>query len=157
MVLVMVAMLSTASYAWFTMTSSPTVTGLNMTATATSGLEISLDNSADSYKDAVIVVEDDTTSKTLKPVTPLAVENPQKYTETGATEYIKFQEALYSGNVVTGLNEVPAANIADCVAKYRVYLKASDTTVAGTFGIGIICGDHNQTADKNDIARRQIC
>lgn len=145
MMCVMVAMMSTASYAWFTMTDSPTVTGMNMTATATSGLKISLDDST--YEDAVKVVEDDTTAKTLKPVTPLTPANVSMYTETEVNDYIKFQEAVYSGKTATGLADVPGTKIKTYVAKYTVYLKATDTSATGKFGIGIICGDKNQTGD----------
>ena len=41
MMCVMVAMMSTASYAWFTLTDSPTVTGMQMKATASGGLQVS--------------------------------------------------------------------------------------------------------------------
>lgn len=147
MVCVMVAMLSTASYAWFTMTSSPTVTGMQMTASATSGLQISLDNSQGSYKDAVIVVEDDTDAKVLKPVTLVAKENVEKYADVGATEYIKFNEAVYSGENVTDLTEVPGTNITKCVAKYTIYLKGTDDQATGQYGIGIICGARDNNGD----------
>jgi len=147
MMCVMVAMMSTASYAWFTMTSSPTVTGMQMTAAATSGLQISLDNTADSYKDAVIVVEDDSDAKVLKPVTLVAKESVTKYSEVGATEYIKFKEAVYSGKDVTGLTEVPGADITGCVAKYTIYLKGTDPNATGQYGIGIICGARDNNGD----------
>jgi len=41
MVCVAVAMLSTATYAWFTMTNQPSVTGMNMTASSVGGLSVS--------------------------------------------------------------------------------------------------------------------
>lgn len=146
MMCVMVAMMSTASYAWFTMTSSPTVTGMQMTAAATSGLQISLTNADGSYADAVIVTDDDSDKKVLKPVTLVAKASPAKYT-SGGTDYIKFNEAVYSGDKVTGLSEVPGNNIEKCVARYRVFLKSTDTNTAGTYGIGIICGKKDDNGD----------
>ena len=45
MTLLMVAMMSTATYAWFSLTSNPVVNGLQMTAASSEGLKISKDNS----------------------------------------------------------------------------------------------------------------
>lgn len=129
MMCVMVAMMSTASYAWFTLTDAPTVTGMQMTAASTGGLKISWkSDDMNSFKNAIDYKDhpsdqDVSTPKTLVPVHPTAAG--------------KFAEGKYDGNTVTGLK----ANLSDLtnyVAHYTVYLKSES---AETETIGIICGD----------------
>ena len=130
MMCVMVAMMSTASYAWFTMTSSPTVTGMEMTAASTGGLQIS--NTQNSgYADAIVTNDPD--AKVLKPVTPLT-------TSPGT-----FQAPVYSGNEVVAVTSLES--ITDYVAKYTYYLKSNADESPKTLNIGIVCGNVDQAGD----------
>ena len=130
MMCVMVAMMSTASYAWFTMTSSPTVTNMTMTAASTGGLQIS--NSENTgFADAIVA--QDTATKILKPVTPDTA-NPGT-----------FQAPVYSGNEVVRVS--PLENITNYVAKYTYYLHSTAAESATELNIGIVCGDVNQVGD----------
>lgn len=129
MVCVMVAMMSTASYAWFTMTSSPTVTNMQMTATSSAGLKISTEESG-RYYDAVEIESDDTTPLKLKPVSP----------QNGG-----FAEAVYQGNEVIGLKTSNVSDLTDYVAVYECYLKAEGEPVQ----VGIICGNATTQSGKN--------
>ena len=140
MMCVMIAMMSTASYAWFTMTSSPTVAGLQMTA-ATSGGALKVSNVDENGDEdatgfqAAITIKDSTVTKTLKPVTP----------NTTAGE---FQSPVYTGNEVTSLSPVPAGDLEEkYVAKYTYLLKSDDTEDGSYVDIGIIVGDATANAD----------
>lgn len=128
---VMVAMLSTATYAWFTLTDSPTVTSLQMTAATKGGLKIS--KTVGGPWESAIDLSDKTTvdGKPFKliPVSP-----------SGAG----FSEPVYTGSNVTALNSKVLTTddeLKGVVAKYEYYLKADD----GTVGVGIIAGDPGQT------------
>ena len=130
MMCVMVAMMSTASYAWFTMTSSPTVTNMTMTAASTGGLQIS--NSENTgFADAIVAQNTDV--EVLKPVTP-DIANPGT-----------FQAPVYSGNEVVRVSALES--ITDYVAKYTYYLKSTATASAKELNIGIVCGDVDQVGD----------
>jgi len=120
MVLVMVSMLSTATYAWFSLTTSPTVTGLQMTAATTSGLKISEDGIENSYVDAI----DISTTQSIegnKVLTPVSLEDDTK---------AEFYEPVYAGNEVTGLATNPLADdaLSGYVAKYTYYLKSEEAS-----------------------------
>ena len=130
MMCVMVAMMSTASYAWFTLTSSPTVTGMQMTATSTTGLKICTTQNG-TFVDAVAIDTDDTTPLKLKPVSPYS---------SG------FSEAIYQGNEVIGLKTTNVSDLTDYVAVYECYLKAEGSE---TVQVGIICGDATTQGGKN--------
>lgn len=130
---VMVAMLSTASFAWFTLTDSPTVTSLQLTAATKGGLKV-CETSTGDFKNAIELSETQTKldGKPLKlvPVSP-----------NGAG----FSEPVYTGNTVTGLGPVLTADndLKGIVAKYKYYLKADE----GTVEVGIITGDPGQTGN----------
>ena len=139
MMCVMIAMMSTASYAWFTMSSSPTVTGMEMTAaTAGGGLLVARDetlngNAERNYQPA-ITISDDTKIEVLKPVTPETTEGAENL----------FKGPVYTGEQVTGF--VPIKNtdaIKGYVAKYTYWLKETTTSPddTKTVNVGIICGD----------------
>lgn len=137
MMCVMVAMLSTASYAWFTMTSSPTVTGMQMTAASSGGgLEVSNDNTV--YKGA-ITVTDSSDTKVLKPVTL-----------TEGSETNLFKGPVYTGEKVTGFVNISDEDaVKGYVAKYEYYLKETTTDASSgeQVSIGIICGDSTTAAE----------
>ena len=134
MMCVMVAMMSTASYAWFSLTDSPTVTGMKMTAASSSGgLTVSNEESANFYQ-AINVTSSDV--KILKPVTP----------DTSKSE-AAFQEGVYTGNVVTGLSTV--TDIENYVAKYTYYLKSdADPSNTEQIDIGLVMGNSTLNGDK---------
>lgn len=141
MVCVMVAMLSTASYAWFTMTSSPTVTGMQMTATSTSGLKVAKADSNGSIDigtlaDAVDISVQNEDPKILKPVT----------LGTKVTDDL-FQEPVYAGTTITKLSPIKDANLEKYVAKYTYYLVSEADEADEPISIGLICGDATVTGD----------
>ncbi|MDD3204421.1 MAG: hypothetical protein PHS74_01610 [Lachnospiraceae bacterium] len=113
MVCVAVAMLSTATYAWFTLTNQPSLTGMELTAGTTSGLQISLNGSE--WNSTVALPSGE---KTLVPVSPAG---------TGAA----FGKPIYAGNKVTGLETLTDdVATASYLAKYKFFLKAvGDGTV----------------------------
>lgn len=135
MMCVMVAMMSTASYAWFSMTSTPTVTGMQMTAASTGGLKISWVNDATKFKNVITyadvenTAQDKGTAKRLVPVHPTGV----------AT----FAEGQYEGNTVTGLKS-NLTDLTDYVAHYTVFLKSD---YAETKSVGIVCGNATSEGD----------
>ena len=112
MVCVAVAMLSTATYAWFTLTNQPSLTGMELTAGTTSGLQISLNDS-----DWNSTVALPTGEKTLVPVSP--------------TESAVFGKPVYAANKVTGVETLSDTDATSkYLAKYKFYLKAvGDGTV----------------------------
>lgn len=132
MMCVMAAMLSTASYAWFTLTDSPTVTGMNMTAASTGGLVVGLESNG-TFHDAV-KVKDSAKLKVLKPVTP-------------GSELRTFETGVYSGNKVVDTAKIN--NLTDYVATYTYYLHSTATSSEKELNIGIICGDATKTVDTD--------
>ena len=135
---VMVAMLSTASFAWFTLTSSPTVTNLQMTAAADGGLKISKDGTT--YVNAI----------DLKDKSNGADANPWKLTPVSVKDATaNFYLPVYGATEVTGLETSPLADnqLDGYVAKYEYWLKsekgdvdvgiiaANVTTLTGSIGI----------------------
>lgn len=133
MMCVMAAMLSSATYAWFTLTSSPTVAGLQMTASSTGGLVVSNYTDTD-FSGAIQVL--DSTAQTLVPVTPY-----QGASTSG------FCLPVYEGSYVAGLDTAnmldTAGELTDHVAVYTYYIKAEgDSTV----DVGIITGDAAQSS-----------
>lgn len=143
MVVVMAAMMSTATYAWFTFTNSATVTGMQMAAGGASGLKVSLDNQT--WHDAVDLRE------------ALDAEGNQKYGLTTISQATvdpstgdntlgtvgKFASTFYkpvytgTGNeaTVTGVQMLDAQNVDQYVAVYEYYIKAeaADQQVALQF------------------------
>lgn len=131
MMCVMVAMMSTASYAWFTMSDSPTVTGMQMTATtAGGGLEVSNTGSESDYHSAIVTSTTD--EQKLKPVTPDTANAGQ------------FLKPVYQGNTVK--NAIPIEDddieFTEYVAKYTFWLKSKSSE---DIDVGIVCGDATST------------
>lgn len=131
MMCVMIAMMSTASYAWFTMTDSPTVVGMQMTAASSSGGLLVGNSSTGDFYNAIEIL--DTDIKTLKPVTP-DVASPGT-----------FKEPVYTGNTVTSVTALES--IDDYVAYYEYYLKSTGPDDDSDISIGIICGNVDQDGD----------
>lgn len=129
MMCVMAAMLSTATFAWFTLTSSPTVTGMQMTAASQGGLLV-CETSDGTFQNAVALTDTQAENKTLVPVSPS--------TEDG---YVGFRAPVYTGGTVSSLGDVVEENY---VAKYVYYLKAEGDTPVN---VGVIMGNINQTAE----------
>lgn len=136
MMCVMVAMLSTASYAWFTMSDSPTVTGMKMTATtAGGGLEVANvtteGGSAGTYYAAIKIKDNNT--KSLKPVTP------------DTTSVGHFLKPVYQGNTVKSATTIGSSEgeYTNYVAKYEFWLKSIGPD---DVKVGIVCGDSTGSA-----------
>ena len=136
MVLVMVAMLSTASYAWFTLTDSPTVTNMQMTATSGSGLKV-CETADGTYVDAIDIngqtLDGNGFAKTLKPV---------------SLNGNGFSEAKYQDGEVVGLKDtiLPATtsgptDLDGYVLKCEYFLKADSADVP----VGLVFGNVAQT------------
>lgn len=128
MMCVMAAMLSTASYAWFTLTDSPTVTGMNMTAASTGGLKVSWDATEANFKNAIAFSDAENKNNASDP----QVLVPVHPTATGS-----FAEGRYEGNKVKELK--PAlTSLKNKVAVYEFYIKSEETNPVN---VGIICGN----------------
>lgn len=143
MMCVMVAMMSTASYAWFSLTDSPTVAGMQMTAASTSGLKVAEKQDLSDKAGAIMLTGTQIETKTLKPVHPDSLE-----LDATSKEPV-FKQGIYAGNTVTGLS--PLTDLTNYVAKYTYYV-VSDKTVeanetAEMLDIGIIIGKMGQTED----------
>ena len=124
MVCVSVAMLSTATYAWFTVTDTPSVTGLKMTAASKGGLEIS--DTRDSGYSNLLEISEQVDDHMLSPVSPV-----------GDGE---FGAPIYSGNgsvdgVTSAIGDDELEE--DYLAKYTYYLRST----GGTVNVGLMGGD----------------
>lgn len=127
MMCVMAAMLSSATFAWFTLTSSPTVSGMQMTAATESGLLVSATGTENSWFNAIALTES-TESKQLKPVTP---------TTSG------FCPPVYTGGTVTSLDTaLDMAATEGYVAVYEFWMKPEGGTAVN---VGLIGGANTQT------------
>ena len=159
MMLVMVAMLSTATYAWFTLGSSATVSGLEMTATTSSGLLVSTNQS--DWSNAIKLPPDgvaDTTPKS--PVTVLnddkAVGNLVELTQDAVTFYApNFKQPQYSadGFTVEGLKAdvVTAETLKDFALKKTFYIKNGSLAETNVGLKMAVPGTVITTLDSSDI------
>lgn len=118
-----IAMMSTATYAWFTLTDQPMVKGLKMTASATTGLKIAK-QAGDVFGQEITFEQEE--NKKLIPVTNDG---------SGAT----FQEAKYTNGTVTGTEPIENETelTENYVAKYEYYLKA-DAVPKGELKVGLL-------------------
>ena len=128
---VMVAMLSTATYAWFTLTDSPTVRGLQLTAATTGGLEICATENG-TYSNLLEI--NDTTAHKLTPVTA-----------PGAAQFAK---PVYTGNAVNSTEALTLDYTTEnnYVVKYTYYLKS---TGGDTVKVGLIGGTDDGTTNPS--------
>lgn len=140
MMCVMAAMMSTATYAWFTLTSSPTVTGLQMQAVSEGGLEVALTNEESAFSNAITITANGTNTNgtvnplKLKPVTP-------------GTTAGTFHLPTYEGGYVSGLDTaITGEDLNDIVAVYTYYIKAKEATDTSKVKVGIITGNATQSA-----------
>lgn len=128
MLCVTIAMMSTATFAWFTMTDSPTVQGLKMTAAATGGLELSTDKND---WNSVITVDSDT--KSLSPVS------------TFTNTKIDFGTPVYANGSVGSITKITDdTELKKSVAVYTYYIRASLET-GGSVDVGLLGGDGSST------------
>ena len=144
MMCVMVAMMSTASYAWFTLTDSPTVAGMKMTAASTSGLKVANESDGSDKAGAILIKTEDQDKKILKPV------HPENLDLDSTTKEPVFYQGVYAGNTVTGLSKL--SSMKNAVAKYTYYIVSEATPVVGQekmLDIGIICGKMTQDGDMD--------
>lgn len=118
-----VAMMSTATYAWFTLTDQPMVKGLKMTASATTGLKIAK-NAGDVFGQEITFEQEE--GKKLIPVTNDG---------SGAT----FEEPKYTNGTVTSTERIEDETklTQNYVAKYEYYLKA-DAVPKGELKVGLV-------------------
>ncbi len=138
MVVVMAAMMSTATYAWFTLTSNATVTGMQMTAGGSSGLQVSLDKAkwADSVDLTDAVAEGEDPNKMIHQVTV-------KPNELG-----KFYKPLYAEEQVTGDEVIASTDLSTYVAKYTYHVRTVDGSEKG---VGIVTAQGTTATDGSYI------
>lgn len=123
MLCVTIAMMSTATFAWFTMTDSPTVQGLKMTAATTGGLELSLDGNA--WSNNITVATD---MKELSPVSTIGNTNT-------------FGSPVYTNGTVTAVNEITDENeLKKYLAIYEYQIRAIGATASNPVKVGLLGG-----------------
>lgn len=128
MLCVTIAMMSTATFAWFTMTDSPTVQGLKMTAATTGGLE--LKDADEDWRGAITV---DSATKELSPVSPM--ENTDK-----------FGSPVYTNGTVTTVKEITDTNeLKKYVAIYDYYIRAVGASASSPVNVGLLGGNGNES------------
>ena len=154
MMCVMLAMISTATYAWFTMSESATVTGLQMTAVTNGGLMVSTNRS--SWSNAVDLRTDGEAVKVLTPVS--VVKSDVIELSDGTSDFYspQFQMPEYSDPyTVAGLYEITGngnindllgtdANLGTKAVKKTFYIKTTGTEDAH---VGIEIGDAKTIAE----------
>ncbi len=164
MVLVMVAMMSTATYAWFTMTSNPTVTGMQMVASSGTGLSV-CNTVAGTYVNAIeIALSAENMNLTSEEAAALADADPSNDPErlrklvpvslgtTDNTNPSGFHDPVYNGNgIVTSLDTDALTELAGKVAVYTYYIKSE----SGNMNVGLIVGNAGQSADSGVNAANQ--
>ncbi len=149
MVLVMVAMMSSATYAWFSMSNNPTVTGMEMVATSTSGLTVGKEIDGKFYN----AISLDLASELANAGDPDNMNEPSsavdgdllKLTPVSMQQPTGFVECAYNeAGEVTGLNQTAVTTLEGCVAVYTYYIKSDN----GTVDVGILTGDITQSNQK---------
>lgn len=128
MICVTAAMLSSATYAWFTLSNQPKVTGLALTAGTVGGLKIS-DTQNGTFGNAITV----TNPADLK-LTPVIVSG------SGS-----FQTPVYTGDTVTGSEAIASGDLEKYVARYTFWLLAEGT---GTYQIRLLGGNTTSGTDR---------
>lgn len=137
MVIVMAAMLSTATYAWFTLTNNATVTGMQMTAGGSSGLKVSKTGEDGTWKDAIDLTQ---TGEDGEVVTQQINQVTVKEEAAGGfvpTFYSPVYTADAGNTAVTGVAEIAEADLTNYVAKYEYYLK---TEAQADASVGLVIG-----------------
>lgn len=125
MVVVMAAMMSTATYAWFTLTSNATVTGMQMTAGGSSGLQVSTDggtNWADTADLNATLEEGADPNQMIHQVT---VKDGDPFVPT-------FYKPIYTDSKVTAVEPI-ASGLSTYVATYNFKIRS----VADSAQVGI--------------------
>ncbi len=153
MILVMAAMMSTATYAWFTMTSNPTVTGMQMVASSGTGLSVC--NEVDgTYVNAVEIkmetdnvnMADASDTDRLRKLVPVSLGADASTNPTG------FFDPKYDNNgIVTQLEANALTDLTGKVAVYTYYIRSE----SGNMNVGLIFGDAGQGPDSGVNAANQ--
>lgn len=143
MVVVMAAMMSTATYAWFQLTNDAAVTGMQMTAGGSSGIQVSLDNSnwSTTVDLTANLPEGTDPNQMIHQVTVKNGEGPV------------FYKPFYAGGKVTDVNVIDGG-LSTYVARYDYYIRSVDgsvnvglKTATGTAGTD---GSYVRKADADD-------
>lgn len=148
MVCVSVAMLSTATYAWFTVTSSPSVEGLKLTAATKGGLEISWDKS--DWQSSIDIKDQPKDQVQTEKLTPVTVtdKTPAFKQAVKATGTNNGKSAVTDND----LEDVPTNEntlYSEYVAKYTYYLRPAGGS--GTVSIGL---SKNDSSDNGCYIKR---
>lgn len=162
MILLMVAMMSTATYAWFTMTSNPTVTGMQMVASSGTGLSVC--NTVDgTYVNAIeIALDKNNMNLTTEEITALESDPavlpsrlrklvPVSLSTVDNTNPKAFQGPTYVNGLVTSLDGVDIADLTGQVAVYTYYIKSEN----GNVGVGLRVGNPDPSQESGVDAANQ--
>lgn len=135
MMCVMAAMLSSATFAWFTLTNSPTVGGMQMTAASEEGLLVSTDGT--NYYNAV-ALSAESVVRQLKPVTPTAD---------------GFKPPVYQGGTVNSLGAAIDVTNAEngYVGVYTFWIKPKSGQPVNVSVIGGANTQTSVTVDNNHV------
>lgn len=143
MVVVMAAMMSTATYAWFTLTSNATVTGMQMTAGGSSGLKVSETGADGTYADAITLAPEtvDGVPEENQIINQLTVDQPDGDGVFAVKFYPPEYGTLAGGGTgvvgvedpITDVNEIPKY-----AAKYTYFLK---TEAESSATVGLVIGE----------------
>lgn len=119
MVVVMAAMMSTATYAWFQLTDDATVTGMQMTAGGSSGIQVSVDgtNWASTVDLTANLPDDADPNQMIHQVTVKDGEGPV------------FYKPIYTTGEVNGVEEILPGDVSTYVAQYDYYIRSVDGSV----------------------------
>lgn len=160
MMCVMLAMLSSATFAWFSLTSNPVVNGLQMTAASSEGLKISKNNTT--WFNAIDMNELNTDDgiaalETFTGMYPATLTTKTLYTAETATAANassdlvgkpQFLAPKYTGFTVDGTTVIKdKTELAKYVASCTYYLKNENSS--GTASIGIITADQESIDSSN--------
>lgn len=140
MVVVMAAMMSTATYAWFTLTNNATVTGMQMTAGGSSGLKV-CETIDGSYTDAISLAPEivDGVTEENQIINQLTVDDPDGEGVFTTTFYKPVYGTVGEGTGVTGVEAITAlSEVPSYAAKYTYFLKTEAEDAAQ---VGLIIGE----------------
>lgn len=142
MVCVSVAMLSTATYAWFTVTSSPSVEGLELTAATKGGLEISWDSS--DWSSSIDIADQPSSQTKTEKLSPVTVtDDSPTFKEPGSVS----GSAVADGDLVAAPTD-ESELYKNYVAKYTYYIHSTGGTVS-------VCLAGNDSSDNGCYIRRK--
>ena len=147
MLLVSAVMMSTASFAWFTMNSTVDATGMQVTAVAPASLWISQNTDTPEWKTEITLTNENTPDGQFKPATPNAQDTANAWTFNQLTDEasakvnhdgsIAVGDAAYETSTSFYKDEflVQLQSTEDDEAELKVQVKVTDTSTGSTDAI----------------------